>query len=342
MSLNKYKIGIVDFSYLLSRNCFAASRGGIGTYNEGDIMRITLQTLNKCSRDYGITVDKWVMIYDKWDKNLGGYYRTWLLRDHAEYKGDRVYMTDEEVENMIASGNYTDAEIQKARGEAYMNSVKYKAKWGMISDFGKIGVPCFGLEGWEYDDLAWLISCMTVKPGEKKSVIITKDSDLLYSLSPSTDYFKLPTGGSSPQVITYDEMYDTIPEQIKNRGVSLYQYKSFLDSIGVGHNNMKKSKKGGLNEDEVNNLILSILDGDLTGLSDPELFKAQMNTFDLSHFPKLDEAKSFVTDKLLSFGSLGTYEDYRELAKKHGVTGISERYFTEFIGRLNPELYGER
>lgn len=347
MIANKYKYGLIDLSYIMQRNLFAVSKGkGVGEYTAGEVIRITIQTINKVVRDYDVTCDKFMLVYDKWDKELGGYYRTWLISPFMKdngfegYKGNRVYVTDEVVENMIASGEYTEEQIQKAKNEAYMNKVKYEAKWGMIKDMKNIGIPCFGLDGFEYDDLAWLSSCLLsdpeVNPERKKSVFITKDSDLLYSLSPMMDYFKIPTGGSEPKIITYEEMYKTIPQELVAEGVTLYQYKSFLDSLGEGHNNMGVSKKKNVNVDQA---ILKILKGDMSDVEDVDLFKAQMESFDLRKFPRIQEAIKIVKEKYGTEGKIGTLDDFHDFCKKYGVTGISDTYFTNFTSRFDSKLF---
>lgn len=341
MISNKYKFGLIDLSYLMQRNLFAVSKGkGVGEYNAGEVIRITIQTINKVIRDYDITCDKFILVYDKWDKELGGYYRTWLLKDFVSYKGSRVYMTEEEVERMIASGEYTEEQIKKAREEAYMNQVKYKAKWGMISDMKNIGIPCLGLEGYEYDDLAWLSSCLLSDPSNnpegKKSVVITKDSDLLYSLSPMMDYFKLPTGGSQPKVVTYEEMYETIPKELTANGVSLYDYKAYLDSLGQGHNDLGDSGKKGINVVET---ILKVLKGDYSDIENEEFFKKQLESFDLTKFPRLDKAMEIVKEKYNTEGKLGSLDDFHEFCKKYEITGITDTYYSNFIKKLDPNLF---
>lgn len=56
---NRFLYSIVDFSYVLTRNLFAVARGKkIGEFNAGDVMRMTIQTINKLARDYGISADK--------------------------------------------------------------------------------------------------------------------------------------------------------------------------------------------------------------------------------------------------------------------------------------------
>lgn len=341
MIANKYKYGLIDLSYIMQRNLFAVSKGkGVGEYTAGEVIRITIQTINKVIRDYDITCDKFILVYDKWDKELGGYYRTWLLKPFVDYKGSRVYMTDEEVERMIASGEYTEEQIQKAKNEAYMNKVKYDAKWGMIKDMKNIGVPCFGLEGYEYDDLAWLSSCLMsdpeVNPEKKKSIFITKDSDLLYSLSPMMDYFKLPTGGSAPKVVTYDEMYQTIPQELLAEGVTLYQYKSFLDSLGKGHNDLGDSGKKHI---DVNQAILKVLKGDMSDIENPDFFNKQMESFDLTKFPRIQDAIKIVKEKYGTEGKIGTLDDFHKFCEKHGVTGISDTYFTNLMSKFDSKLF---
>ena len=146
---NKYKYGLIDMSYLLSRNVFACSRKGLGQFDAGDVIKMTLQTLNKLPRDFGITVDKYILVRDTWAKEYGGYYRTYILG--GKYKDSRVYMTDEMVEEMKRDPSKTEEEIKKAELDAYINKVKREAKNGLIYELNKFGVPCVGVSGWEYD-----------------------------------------------------------------------------------------------------------------------------------------------------------------------------------------------
>lgn len=340
---NKYKYGLIDMSYLLSRNVFACARKGLGNFDAGDVIKMTIQTLNKMPRDYGVTVDKYILVRDTWAKEYGGYYRTYLLR--GMYKDSRVYMTDEMVAEMEKDPTKTKEEIEKAKMDAYINKVKSEAKKGLIYELSKFGVPCIGVSGWEFDDLAWLASCMLYEPrpgiGSKPSVIITKDSDLQYSLSPQMDYFRIPTGGSEPQIITYDEMYATIPDRLKGR-VTLYQYKSLLDSLGEGHNDMRVSKTPGVDPIVA---IEHILNEDYSDLEDYDLFLRQYSTFSVEKFPRLEEAKSIITDKLDKIGRLGSEEEFMEFCDKCGLKEDQyfkkEKFFSQFINRFDRKLFCE-
>ena len=75
-------------------------------------------------------------------------------------------------------------------------------------------------------------------------MIITKDSDLLYSLSPKMDYFKIPTSKDKggPQIRTYSEVYSEMPDEFKGK-LGLYQYKAYCDAIGMGHNGDESNEK---------------------------------------------------------------------------------------------------
>ena len=206
MIANKYLYGIVDFSYILSRQAFVVSKDKKpGEYTEGDLLTTIIWSLNKIARDFGISCDKLALAADRYDPMYSGYYRNYLLRDVVQYKGSRKYMNEELLEEIRSNPESTKEEIEKAESELYQNQMKTKAKWAMINDFKMIGIPVIMVPGWEADDLSWLFAGLAYgKTGGKKSVLITKDSDQMYSTTPELDFFKLPTNGSEPKVITYD------------------------------------------------------------------------------------------------------------------------------------------
>ena len=58
-----YAFAVVDLSYILQRNLFACSRGKkIGEFTAGDVVKMTIQTLNKIPRDYKINISKYTNI----------------------------------------------------------------------------------------------------------------------------------------------------------------------------------------------------------------------------------------------------------------------------------------
>ena len=335
---NKYKFLIADFSFILTRNLWVISRDKEpGEYKYGDLIRMTIWTINKWARDFGLTADKVILIYDKWDKQLGGYYTTHLLG--GEYKDSRKYMTEELFEEIKKDPNTTPEQLHQAEKELYQNQVKYKSKWVIISGFKNLGAPCIGLEGWEADNLAWLSSCLLYGKYDKPSILVTKDSDWQYLTNPQLSIFKLPKSGEEPRVVTYDEMYYQIPESIRNRGVGLYQYKSLVDSIEGSHNDMRRTRRSYADPERT---ILEVLDGDYSNIEDYDRFKKQLDSFDISKYPRFEEAKRLVTDVFPTCGKLGDLQEFHTFCDKHGIEGISDRYFTEFISRFDPKLYCER
>ncbi len=106
------------------------------------------------------------------------------------------------------------------------------------------------------------------------------------------DYFKLPLKGKNPKVVTYDEIYDTIPDDIKGK-ISLYNYHAMLDSLGEGHNMMRRTKISGTNGKRIVESL--VLKGESSFIQDPELFRLQYGTFDITKYPGYDRAVELIS-----------------------------------------------
>lgn len=351
---NKYLYAICDCSLVLSRAAFAVSAGKKpGEYTSADVIRLTIQTLRKLSRDWGVTHDKCLMIFDKWKSEYGGYYRTYLLKgaykdDRGDIEGEKgkanpldTYMTREKYEALKQDPDISQEDLEKAYEKLYFNEVKYDSKWTMIRELKKFGVPFLGVAGMEYDDVAYIASNMLydASPGAKPSIFVTKDSDLLSCTTPMMDYFKIPTKGSEPKILTYREIYEqTMPPALRGK-ISLYAYRSFVEALGDGHNGMRRTRKDRVDQVET---ILKIMDGDYSNLSDPELFKLQFSSFDVTKFPEFEETKRLITDLFGTAGKLGSLAEFHEFCDKYKITGISDKYFTDFISTFDSKLYCER
>lgn len=340
MTSNKYGKAYIDGSFLITRNLRVATRNKeIEEMNPGDVLRITIQTLNKLARDWGITVDKLCLIFDEWDKDLGGYIRTWMIKDYVAYKGSRKYINEQMLEEMKADPNVTEDEIKKAERELAVSKVKFEAKRLMKEEFNLIGIPYFSYPGYEFDDIATLASINGYGRRGKPDVIVTKDTDLTWSLAPDVDFFKLPTNGSTPEVITYNDMIKCIPQQLQDRGLGLYWYHAYCDSLGItGHNdNIKTIKKGR----DGTQAILNIMDGNFDDVDLVDAFKAQMKSFDLSTFPNISEVNRMIEQDFETRGHLGTVEEFREFCNRNKVEGIYDNYYSSFIRRLDQKCYSE-
>ena len=337
--MNKYQYLLADLSLLLSRNVFACSRGKeVGEYTAGDVVKMTIQTLNKIARDYGITSDKVILLADTWAPEYGGYYRTWLLG--GNYKDSRSWMTPEKFQEISDNPDTSPEELGKAKKELYQNQVKQEAKRILREEATKIGLPCFGISGLEYDDLCYIISSMLYASGStKKSVIVTKDSDCMFCTSPVVDYFRLPVGGSKPELHTYQDIYTTnVPESLRNLGVSLYSYKSMWDSLDGGHNDLRRTRAA---RTKLEDVMIKIISGDYSGVKDKDLFLSQYETFRLENYPMISEAVSEISKKLHTIGHLGDISEFHDFCKSFGISDISDSYYTSFITRFSQKLFTE-
>ena len=333
--MENYAFAVVDLSYLLQRNVYACSRKE--DFTPGDVVQMTIQTLNKIQRDYGLGVSKYILLADKYSEKYGGYIRHHILS--GSYKTDRTWMTQEKLDSIIEDPKSTEEDIKKAKKEFYINTVRNEAKRILKEELRYFGVPCIWQDGWEFDDCAYLFACLWYEnPDPRKSVIITKDSDLQYSINPKVDYFRLPTGGSKPEIITYTQMYYSMPPEVISRGVSLYHYKSVHDSLGLGHNMLQKTKKPRVSPEEA---IIKILDGDYSVCDAPGLFNLQLSTFDISKFEGLQEIKEKLTKDIFTIGRLGSLSEFHDFSKRYGISGISDYYYNTFISRFDQKLFTE-
>lgn len=337
--MNTYQYCLIDLSLLLTRNVYACSRGkNVGEYTSGDVIKMTIQTINKIARDYGITADKVILLADMWDQNLGGYYRTWLLG--GNYKDSRTWMTPEKLEEIKKSPDSTPEIIEKAEKELYTNQVKQESKEILKGDISRIGLPCFGVPGLEYDDLCYIISSILYSSGStKKSIIVTKDSDCMYCTSPVVDYFRLPVGGSKPEILDYTQIYRSmVPDKLQEKGISLWEYKSIWDSLDGGHNDLRKTRKP---KTDLVDVILGVLSGDYKGVSDVDLFLKQYETFKLTDFPMITDTVKEISTKLPIIGHLGDLTEFHRFCNDHGISGISDNYYNTFIGRFETKYFTE-
>jgi hypothetical protein len=340
---NKYGIAYVDSSFLLTRNtCMATKDKQPEEMEPGSIIRLTIQTLRKLSREWGITASKILLIGDQWSRDYGGYYTNYLIKDFQIYKGSRKFITEQDLEDMRCDPNVTQEELDKAIREFYMNRTKFAAKKAMKEDFKDIGVYYYGKDGYEFDNIATLAAFQRWGHTDKPDVIITKDSDLQYSLTPGpngTVFFSLPTKGSEPKVITYEEMYETIPQVLRDRGVSLYMYNAYLNAFGKGHNDLGRCLKPGVDHVEA---ILHILDGNYSDINNVDFFNAQMKSYDLGCYPGIEEVQRAIANDFETKGKLGTLDDFHMFCSKHGVNGISDRYYSDFISTFDPKFFTDR
>lgn len=339
--MNRYRYGLIDLSYVLSRNVYSCYKKDQDT--PGDVVRSIIQTIGKLRRDFEIKADKYIFLNDTWSKIHGGYFRTYLLGGY--YKTGRPHTTKEDLEKLEENPEVNEKELLKAKENYRIGGIKKEAKKVILAELGHFGIPCVSVDGWEVDDLVRLSSVLLDgEPSGKNSVVITKDSDLLYSLTPRLDYFRIPSAGSTPEIITYSQVWDSLSDEIKDCGLSLYDYKCYSDSLGSGHNDMIRTKKIRTNTDKI---ILEILQGNYENVENRELFETQLKTFRVQEFPNFDEAQARLVDAFTKLGGIGTYAEFKKFCDNYKINTdydtagryISERYYSDLIEELDRSLY---
>ena len=340
MISNKYNQVWVDGSWLLTRSLWMATKDlPIEEFNPGDVVRLCLYTISKISKDWGISHDKCITVWDKWSKYFGGYWRSWMIRNFVQYKGSRKFITEETIEEMRNDPNVTEEELNKAIRELATNKIKFKAKEIMMNEFPKIGIPSYYYEGLEFDDIVSIASFQLYQEGSKPNVIFTKDSDLQYSTCPNCVWACPPKSGETePKIITYDEMYYQIPEPLRRNGLSLYNYNALMNSAGfMGHNDMGVAKKS---HTDSTMALLKIMSGNYSDLENVDMFKAQLASYDLSQFPDLDKVKNDISrfDKIGHYGDLNNFHDF---CARNNVTQVSDRYYSAMMERFDQKLFTE-
>lgn len=347
METNKYRYCFIDSSYLIRRNGWAVSRGKKpGEYNAMDIVRMCIQSINKMARDYGVTADKYILVFDTWSKEYQGYYRSYLVKDFVTYKGSRQdFPTVQGLLELKEKPGITGQELSEYADKLYENQQRVEAK-KVLKNLGGIGIPSLSVESFEYDDLIYMASILMVNE-DKPSVMVTKDSDLQYCTTPALDYFSIPTSGSEPKFITFQEMWNTVPVELQgllsgaslgNFGSALYFYKALLDSMGDGHNDLLKTRKI---RHDANKAIYRILSAqDYQDIENPELFKKQLETFKVFDYPKATDAYQAIC-RIPGMGHYASIADFRDFCNKTGLKDISDSYYQGFLERLDQKLFSE-
>lgn len=334
MDNNRFELALVDGSFLLKRSAAMVCKNKKPEeMNPGDVLRLMTQTLRKAARDYGITAGKYIIIWDLWKPEWNGYYRTQLIKDYVNYKGTRVYYTEEKLEEMRRDPTVSKKKLETAEFDLACHKVRDAAKRAWLENGHLLGILNYGFPGYEADDIITITAFELYGKQQKPNIIISKDTDLHYSLTPGTSFYRL--NSNYTDVITYNDVWAKVPDKIKERGLGLYQYKAYLESLSVTHNDMVRTLKYGIKVDDA---IIRILDGDYSVLENREAFEAQMSTFNLWSLPDIETVRRDV-NTFLSAGYLPSPGSFHQFCRLYGVTGISESYFSGFCEQFDQKLF---
>jgi len=261
-----------------------------------------------------------IVVFDK-----SPYHKLNYLKD---YKSSRIYITQDDVDSFDQDSD--PVEYFNLKNEAYAGLQKTEARKWIVNNFPKLGIPVLIHKGYEGDDLALLFSERFANESQKCG-IVSIDSDWDYLLNPNVDHLK-PNG----EVINYDSMMEELNTL---KGLSLYQYKSYVDSLFGSHNDLYQTISKDL-ESSHYEVIQQILDNEnYVGIEDVELFKAQLKSFDIHDYPELDQVKSKI-ESILSDSLLPIpIEKYSSFSKSTEFL-VTGSYYSNALNLIDRTLYG--
>lgn len=332
MILNKYKYLFVDGSYYMKKCNFIAWNNWIKSdkkesYSETDVARMMIYSINKVMKEMN-GADKVFILWDQWASDIKGYYATNILK--GQYKDDREWITKESAE----AADVSEEEKQKLLDKSIMYDMQIKSKRWIIQNLGNLGIPSIRYSGYEADNLIWIYSSLLANDN-KLSAFASSDTDWKYlATTPNTNVYKVGVRGATSQLITYEDMIKEIPEDLIGK-ISLYDWKSYYDSIEGSHNAMRRTRRDRF---DTKFIIQNLVEKeDYTGIEDIDLFRLQYSTFIIEKFPNFQKIVSEFPDKM-KLGKIMSISEFSDFSKDSSL-GISDKYYENFIGRLDHKLY---
>lgn len=285
----------------------------LSNLNWNDLFRSTFQSIVKFKRDI-INGDRIIVVFDS-----APYIKSQLV---PHYKCNRYYLSDDDLVGLNCEEDpakyYTLAE------EVRMENIKRLTKEKIIENFPKMGINILIHRGYEGDDLAKLLSDRLNETG-LKSLIISSDSDWRYLVNENVDYSN-PKGNIV-------RLSDVKKELDRNEvsDISVYHYKSILDSLYGSHNDLYPTIDKTKNFTNIE-LFSKLLNNDYSALLDEELYKKQLESFNLWNYPD----HQAVSDKIELLNSKPEFmnpEEFIEFCSNNNLR-ITQNYYNSFIKTL--------
>ena len=342
MLLNEYKYLFCDATYIMRKNLAVLQskydNEGLD-YDLGTAAKMIFWNVKKLIRDYK-SADCIVMCHDVWSD--GGYiagkvisnYQKKLISENREseapegYKSDRKYYTENDI-----TEDTDESTRRLILSEVKRNKIKRELKNLMMNEFWRFGIINIGVPSYEADYLGYIFGALAYNE-DKKSGIVSRDGDWSFSTSPKVDFLKLPVSNSKFEVITYEDMIKSLSGPLPS-GMSLYQYMGYRDSLFGSHNHLTRTVRAGVKEYDT---IVKVFNKDYSDVDNYELFKVQLSTFNVDEYPKIQDVVNIYKD-IPKMGRLSSVSEFREFADRYNID-ISDKYYKDFIDRLDPSLYG--
>lgn len=289
-----YNIVLFDASYFLYRN----QSVGRGLLTSHKLAGSFIQSVVKLIRESHVTFDVGFLAFDK-----APYHRTNILK--GKYKDTRDKFTEDDVRSI-------DIEISNSVGEQRDKLLKtkdhmvdcihqYHVRLGAIDilkNLSDFGLTTLSYKGYEADDIARIIVDLY---GDKYSILLVSiDSDWIGMVGDNVDYLRVRHKGikdfyDSDSVKSYPDYIDMRDAGLEEMGLSWYL--EILESMGVGHNDMRKCWNPDI-EVTIGDIVANW--DNLENLReeykfDVDTFKRQVSTFSFKDFPDYGEIVSKIT-----------------------------------------------
>lgn len=240
-----------------------------------------------------------------WDKrNNGKYHKSTIidtLGDGDSYKGDRTYVTIEDLQNPELSRD----EREKIEAEVIRSNERFAARNFLESELPKYGIPSYSLSGWEADDLDFIWAKETELSGGRH-IHCSGDSDWGLHLRPNDQFWQV--NRAKLHLKSYEDVRKkhAVPE-----GMDLWYWAELQYSAFGSHNFLKRTFNP-----EVKRVTKKYKDkffsGDFSDITDVERFEVQRKCFQIEDFPDVEKAKELYHD-MISHKATAAPDDFRDL-----------------------------
>lgn len=271
MEKTEYKFAFFDAQYFLTRNwMMLKDKEG---FNEQSLFKSFLQTIVKLVREE-IKVEQVILLWDRYP-----YHTHTFLPD---YKGDREYRGEADITDDMSEEEKQEL-IKKTRQFQIRQKVKYDY---LIKEGSSYGLPSVILKGFESDNLAYLVSkSKLVQDEEKKSVLISCDSDWAYFVNEKVDFYRVT---KKRELKTIEDLKEECGE------LDPYYYKSLVDALYGSHNFLKDNRNRNIILDSINQVDDYFREGNFSFTDDKDLFIRQFSSFKVEEYPDVEVAMGLI------------------------------------------------
>lgn len=367
--MHKYKYIFIDAQILLTTGVFAImNQSKDGKIKKEDLLRMFILSTFKIIREVGC--DRPFLVWDSSPYHKNTILKNLLGKD--DYKGDRGYKTESDIDRINRSIKETQDKIEQLKSEdpilndSQINElqeqvekwskeihsievqihnfkVRSETKYFIIQQLQNFGITSIIKKGWECDDICTLIA-RWCRDHQERALLVSKDSDYDFMLNPYVDKYnhlckKAPTPeNQNPKWTTYDDVCKEwwwIARDFPDK--ELYEVKALMDSAWGSHNALHKTVKPEWCKTGI--FLIDALNHGEDAFSDYNLFQVQLETFNFANYPDYD----FISQCLpwyMKQGKLGTVDEFTKFINDNRI-GVNPNGYRIIVNTLDYSLYNQ-